>query len=272
MPKKITKKFNYDQVIWGKKEASGSIFSSGSLLIAWILKAFRPIKKGRVLDVGCGGGQFVKALAKTRKDLTIFGVDIGRKAVFSVKKNYPRVFLTLADGQNLPYENNSFSAVFSIEVLEHVCNPKKMIKEMSRVLKKNGRFYLSVSCEKSPWTIQGWLNRLGIDLTTKTIGHINKLSYDEVCQILSKNNLKIIDRFYFGHFFRQFQDLFYVLYLGGKPGRKPGELWQKAQKGREWKQKMALIVYKLAIALMNLETRFFYRFPGVSLQIVAEKK
>lgn len=46
---------------------------------------------------------------------------------------YPEV-----DMQNLPYEDNSFNFVISDQVIEHLEDPKKAIKESYRVLKKNG--------------------------------------------------------------------------------------------------------------------------------------
>jgi len=47
--------------------------------------------------------------------------------------SYPEV-----DCQNLPYEDNTFDAIFSDQVLEHVIDPVKAVNEALRVLKPNG--------------------------------------------------------------------------------------------------------------------------------------
>lgn len=44
----------------------------------------------------------------------------------------------VADGHNLPFENNTFDAVFSEAVLEHVHNPQQVVAEIHRVLKSDG--------------------------------------------------------------------------------------------------------------------------------------
>ncbi|MFM7846903.1 MAG: class I SAM-dependent methyltransferase [Planctomycetota bacterium] len=50
-----------------------------------------------------------------------------------------------ATGENLPFPDQSFDAVVSKQVLEHVQSPSKCIAEMSRVLADNGRFH--ITCE-----------------------------------------------------------------------------------------------------------------------------
>ena len=50
-----------------------------------------------------------------------------------------------ADAQCLPFEDESFDACVSLQVLEHVRNPEHVIHEITRVLRPNGVFY--ISCE-----------------------------------------------------------------------------------------------------------------------------
>jgi SAM-dependent methyltransferase len=50
-----------------------------------------------------------------------------------------------ADGESLPFRDNSIDIVVSLQVLEHVRNPQAMLKETFRVLRPGGFFYLT--CE-----------------------------------------------------------------------------------------------------------------------------
>ena len=98
---------------------------------------------GKVLEVGCGKGEFYSALSSTNKRLEYTGIDISDVAIAHNKKNYspPAVFQTILDSPLIfPYQSNSFDAVFTMEVLEHIENFQEFIKEAKRVLKPNGRF------------------------------------------------------------------------------------------------------------------------------------
>tara|TARA_Y100001970_G_C14117361_1_gene794366 strand:- start:270 stop:1019 length:750 start_codon:yes stop_codon:yes gene_type:complete len=47
------------------------------------------------------------------------------------------------DIQNIPVENEKYDVVINLQVLEHVKYPEKCIKELSRILKKDGKIYIS---------------------------------------------------------------------------------------------------------------------------------
>ena len=91
------------------------------------------MKKGRCLDIGVGNG--------LDKDL-IENLDyqwIGIDAKFN--KN----LITQCDAHHLPFKSNKFNSVCSIACLEHLSNPFFAIKEMNRVLIKNGLLLLTVA-------------------------------------------------------------------------------------------------------------------------------
>ena len=50
----------------------------------------------------------------------------------------------------LPFRNESFNIIFCLEILEHVKEPRKVIEEIFRLLKKNGTFICSVPVEIGP--------------------------------------------------------------------------------------------------------------------------
>jgi ubiquinone/menaquinone biosynthesis C-methylase UbiE len=95
----------------------------------------------RVLEIGCGmgtdGAQFAKAGADyTGVDLTEAAIELARKR-FEVF-NLPGTFRT-ADAEKLDFADESFDVVYSHGVLHHTPDTATAVREVHRVLKKNGR-------------------------------------------------------------------------------------------------------------------------------------
>jgi 2-polyprenyl-3-methyl-5-hydroxy-6-metoxy-1,4-benzoquinol methylase len=80
-----------------------------------------------ILDVGCGFRAFAYY----------------ENVIYSEICNYPSTDIICA-GQDLPFKENSFDAVFCYSVLEHVTDPMKCASEMVRVCKQGGLIYCAV--------------------------------------------------------------------------------------------------------------------------------
>jgi SAM-dependent methyltransferase len=85
-------------------------------------------------------------LIETHKDGLILDCGAGRRDVyFENVVNYEIVGYDSTDvigvGEHLPFESNTFNAVFSIAVLEHVRDPFRCAAEIARVLKRGGQLY-----------------------------------------------------------------------------------------------------------------------------------
>lgn len=100
-------------------------------------------KNEKVLDVGCGNGRFSKYLEGT--DYT--GVDFSKNLISEAKKRFPDKKFIVGDVLSLPFQDNYFDKVYSIAVIHQIPKEEyreKALKEIKRVLKKNGTAYITV--------------------------------------------------------------------------------------------------------------------------------
>lgn len=112
------------------------------------LKIIQSYKKsGRLLDVGCGPGVFLK-MAKEVYDC--YGVDTNPIHCQKAKDERSlRVFNgTLKEAK---FENDFFDMIVASNVLEHTYSPMRELKEMNRVLKKGGILMLEIPNIQSVW-------------------------------------------------------------------------------------------------------------------------
>lgn len=96
---------------------------------------------GKVLDVGCADGTFSKVILDKSDASKLIAIDALKSSIdWAARhwKNEKRMEFMVADAHSLPFKTDSFDAVFCLEVLEHVYNPKKALHQFKRVLKKGG--------------------------------------------------------------------------------------------------------------------------------------
>ena len=108
----------------------------------------------KILDVGSGIGKFISVC--NEKGYHCIGIEPSEKACKLAKEilkeeGCNRTKLVCGIGEELPFPDESFDAVTSITVLEHVKDLRKTISECLRVLKKHGVFYLLVPNFLSFW-------------------------------------------------------------------------------------------------------------------------
>jgi 2-polyprenyl-6-hydroxyphenyl methylase/3-demethylubiquinone-9 3-methyltransferase len=95
----------------------------------------------RVLDVGCGAGFLSNHLAQ--KKFAVSAIDASPDAVEVARRHdeTKSVQYRNADAHALPFTDGSFDAVCAMDFLEHVEDPRGIIKECSRVLRPGGLFF-----------------------------------------------------------------------------------------------------------------------------------
>ncbi len=90
----------------------------------------------RILDIGCGSGWSTWLMRQAGHKA--FGADLHAQAPESWQVD-PELPYISADGQSLPFTDAAFDAVGLYQVLEHVPDPERMLRECLRVLRPSGR-------------------------------------------------------------------------------------------------------------------------------------
>jgi 2-polyprenyl-3-methyl-5-hydroxy-6-metoxy-1,4-benzoquinol methylase len=124
----------------------------------------------RVLEIGCGRGGFACWLASQEAspgemiaaDFSPSAVQKGKR--FAAEKGLAQIRWEVMDIENIAHQNESFDTVISCETIEHVPDPQKAVRELSRILKPGGRLFLTTP---NYMGLPG-LHRLYVGLTGRT--------------------------------------------------------------------------------------------------------
>ena len=106
----------------------------------WVLDRLAPATGTHLLDVACGEGMLVWAARK--RGVNGIGIDLSSLGTMLAHMRIGASLVSIANGEFLPFADQSFDYVTNTGSLEHFLNPLAGVKEMIRVLKPNGQALL----------------------------------------------------------------------------------------------------------------------------------
>ncbi len=155
----------------------------------------------KILDVGCGTGDSLVLLNRLNPNIDLYGLDISEEMLKKARKKLnEKGVLKLGDVENTSFKSNFFDFVITTEAFHHFPNPDLALKEIYRVLKKNGKLVLTDITFKSKL-----IKRLFKFLEP---GHVKIYTGKEFEELLTKNKFKLIKQEKIG--------LFVILTMGQK--------------------------------------------------------
>ncbi|QCX76144.1 Demethylrebeccamycin-D-glucose O-methyltransferase [Streptomyces sp. YIM 121038] len=118
--------------------------------------------RGRVVDVGCGNGRFIKRLRQDRPDLELLGLDIAPGILADVPGA-----VTVADVARLPLGTASVNAALALHMLYHAPDIAQAVRELSRVVTSDGLLIASTNSDRDKAELDElWMRAAGDVLGT----------------------------------------------------------------------------------------------------------
>ena len=103
-----------------------------------------PLKKLKILDIGCGGGLLCEPLCRLGADIT--GIDASKNNIEVAKLHSQEMSLKIryvhSSPENFDFEDK-FDVILNMEVVEHVSDVNLFIKNCSTLAKKNGIMFVA---------------------------------------------------------------------------------------------------------------------------------
>lgn len=114
----------------------------------------------KILDAGCGPGYYLELISKIISPKTkLVGLDLDEEALKTARKRVGmKVELKKGNIYHLPFSENIFDWVILSEVLEHLEDDKKTLREVYKVLKPGGHLLITVPNQNYPlfWDPINW--------------------------------------------------------------------------------------------------------------------
>lgn len=118
-----------------------------------IMELLQPKPGERILDVGCGTGNYTIKLAK--KGCIVTGIDVSEEmlnvALNKCKELNLQIELFQANAERIPFAENYFDSIVSVATFEFIMDPKQALEEMFRVVKCDGKIVVGFINRESPW-------------------------------------------------------------------------------------------------------------------------
>lgn len=162
----------------------------------------------RLIDVGGGFGRNAPSYASKWKKAVLF--DPSKRILDEARVNnrkFRNLIFVQGVAEKLPFTQSSFDTVVCIRVLHHLPDPEKVIREFSRVLKKNGCLILEVANKRHIKAVMGSLwtgslrrvldhssvdKRSAVSMRNKSIAFRN-YNPEAIKSLLEKNRFTVED-------------------------------------------------------------------------------
>jgi len=165
---------------------------------------------GTIVELGCGAGQYIKAICLRYRGCRCIGVDFSQPALNAAKNHcvVDRVCFLAADIYSIPLPDESVDAIFGFDIFEHVLDFESALREAWRVLRTGGLIHAAIPCDGSTTNLVGWMHRRCprvAQYRVRYTGHVVPLTFEQVEQAF-RDRFNVLDIKYSLHGLSQIRD------------------------------------------------------------------
>lgn len=146
----------------------------------WLFSHVSPFLKGKIFEVGAGIGNFTELLAEKGE---VWAIDVEKDYINSLEARYgKRIRVGYGDIEkgNYFFKRQNFDTVVCMNVLEHIEDDDRAVKNIYNLLTEGGKLLLLVPAH---WFALGTLD--------KNLGHFRRYSKNELAEKLDKAGFEI---------------------------------------------------------------------------------
>lgn len=148
------------------KFESGAHAPSHSYLLGTVGELLDEVGPKTLFDLGCGNGSVLNYFSSK---YSVAGIDPSESGVANAKQKFPNLNIKLGSAyDNLVEEHGTYDAVISLEVVEHLYDPRLYAKRLFEMINPGGHAVLS-----TPY--HGYLKNLALAVTGKMDKHFTAL-------------------------------------------------------------------------------------------------
>src|SRR5450631_1560626 len=132
----------------------------------------------RVLDLGCGAGWATRLLARLVADGPegfgqVVGLDVSDEMIRRARgasKDFDNILYVWGSAQQIPWEENFFDKVLSVESFYYYADQDRALSELFRVMAPHGRMFILINLYKdNPYSLQ-WVDKLKVPVQVRSSG------------------------------------------------------------------------------------------------------
>jgi len=126
-------------------------------------------KRMRVLEIGCGAGRVTRALARIFGE--VYAVDISGEMVRQARaasKEFENVMFVQGSAAQIPWEENYFDKVLSVESFYYYPDQDRALAELFRVMAPRGRLYILINLYKDNEYSLQWVPKLKVPVQVRS--------------------------------------------------------------------------------------------------------
>jgi ubiquinone/menaquinone biosynthesis C-methylase UbiE len=137
----------------------------------------------RVLDLGCGSGWATRLLARLVSDGPegfgqVVGVDVSDEMIRQARaasKDFENILYVWGSAQQIPWEENFFDKVLSVESFYYYPDQDRALAELFRVLAPRGRMFILINLYKDNLYSLQWVDKLKVPVHVRSIAEYTEL-------------------------------------------------------------------------------------------------